>query len=86
MTGIPICCNVQGDYGYKIIVAEEGDTISDVVQKAVDQVVGYLIPAFPDGTEFCARIHGSDDPLSHELTVKEANLVQMEAIDISVEA
>ena len=80
----PIACNVQGDYGYKIIVVDESNTISEIIEKAAQQVVGYLIPAFPEGTVLEARVHGVDEPLKSEITVKEANLLKMEAIDISI--
>ena len=80
----PIACNVQGDYGYKIIVVDESNTISEIIEKAAQQVVGYLIPEFPKGTVLEARVHGVDEPLKIDITVKEANLLQMEAIDISI--
>lgn len=86
MADIPLACCVQGDYGYKIIMAEDSDTISQVVEKALAGVVGYLIPPFPDGVILQARVHGAEEPLSDTMTVKDANLLQMEAIDISVGA
>jgi len=82
----PLACNVQGDYGYKIIVVDESNTISELIQKAADGVVGYLVAEFPEGTVLEARVHGSDELLSGDVTVKDANLLIMEAIDISVRA
>lgn len=86
MAEFPIACNVQGDYGYKIIVVDDSDTISQVIQKAADAVVGFLVAPFPEGSVLQARVHGSDDVLSDSITVKEASLLKMEAIDISVGA
>jgi len=85
MAELPLACNVQGDYGYKIIMVEENDTISQVVDKALAGVIGYLVAPFPEGTAFQARVHGADKPLSNTVTVKDANLLKMEALDISVE-
>ncbi|MFT5548585.1 MAG: hypothetical protein ACI9CO_000500 [Candidatus Azotimanducaceae bacterium] len=83
MADFPLACNVQGDYGYKVIVVDDNDTISQVIKKAAAGVVGFFIPPFPDGTVLQARIHGSDEFLSDNISVKEANLLKMEAIDIS---
>ncbi len=83
MADFPLACNIQGDYGFKVIVVDDGDTIEEVIHKATDQIVGVLVKPFPPGTVLEARIHGDDNPLSKTTTVKEANLVHMEAIDIS---
>jgi len=83
MAEFPIACNVQGDYGYKIIVVNEDEKIADIVKRAADQVVGYLIPPFPEGTTLNARIHGSEECLLQDSTVKEAQLSRMEVLDIS---
>ncbi|MZR29636.1 toluene-4-monooxygenase system B family protein [Sneathiella litorea] len=86
MDNFPLACCVQGDYGYKIIMVSETDTIAEVVKKALAGVVGYLVAPFPENTIFHARIHGSDDLLPNDVTVKDANLLKMEAIDISMGA
>jgi hypothetical protein len=86
MAELPLACNVQGDYGYKIIMVEESDTISQVVEKALAGVVGYLVAPFPEGTTFQTRVHGTEEPLLDTVTVKDANLLKMEALDISVGA
>ena len=82
MADFPLACNVQGDYGYKVVVVDDEDTISDVIRKATDEVVGILVPPFPEGASLRARIHGADEILPESKTVKEARLVQMEAIDV----
>jgi len=82
MADLPLAINVQGDYGFKVVVVDDDDTIANVIQKATDQIVGVLVPPFPSGTVLQAKVHGSDDPLSDTITVKQANLMHMEAIDI----
>ncbi len=82
MAEFPIACNLQGDYGYKVIVVDENDTISEVIAKTTDQLVGVLVAPFPEGTVLKAKLHGADDPLPDDATVKSANFVQMEAIQI----
>ncbi len=84
MADFPLACNLEGDYGFKVIVVDDNDTIAEVIRKTTDQIVGVLVKPFPAGTNLQARIHGSDDPLSGSVTVKEANLIQMEALDIYV--
>jgi hypothetical protein len=85
MADLPLACNVQGDYGYKVVVVDDGDTIEEVIHKATDQIVGVLVKPFPPGTVLEARIHGADNPLSKTTTVKQANLAHMEAINICQE-
>ncbi len=65
-------------------MVDESNTSSEIIEKAAQQVVGYLITEFPKGTVLEARVHGVDEPLKSDITVKEANLLQMEAIDISI--
>lgn len=84
MAELPIACNVQGDYSYKIIMVNEEDTITQVIQKALDGVVGYFIKEFPADTVLKASIHGSEKSLPGHITVKETNILKMEAIDIYV--
>ena len=86
MADFPLTCNVQGDYGYKVVVVDDGDTIAEVIHKATNEVVGVLVPPFPENAQLHARIHGSDSPLPEDQTVKQAKLLQMEAIDIYLEA
>ena len=79
-------CNVQGDYGYKIISVESGDSVRTLIEAAVTSVEGYLVAKFPEGTEFEVRIHGAEEALAdHSATVAEAGLLEMEAIDISAQ-
>lgn len=85
MTELPLAVNLQGDYGFKVVVVDEEDTIAEVIQKAADQIAGVLVPPFPSGTVLKARIHGAEDPLSDDVSVKQAKLKQMEALVIFAE-
>ena len=85
MAEIPIACNLQGDYGYKVIVVDEDDTIAEVIRKTTDQLVGVLVAPFPPDTVLRAKIHGPDEPLADDTTVKGANIAQMAAVVIYVE-
>lgn len=82
MADIPIACNIQGDYGFKVIVVDDDDTIAEVIRKASSQIVGILVKNFPENAKLVARIHGSDTPLPYGSTVKGENFRKMEAIDI----
>ncbi len=85
MAEFPIACNLQGDYGFKVIVVDEDDTIADVIQKTRDQLVGVLVAPFPPNTVLRARIHGAEEPLDDGTTLKGANILQMAALDIYAE-
>ena len=82
MAEFPIVFNIQGDYGFKVTMVDEDETIDQVIRKAADQIVGVLVAPFPAGTTLCARIHGAEAPLPGGITVKQAQLIQMEALDI----
>lgn len=82
MADFPLACNIQGDYGYKVVVVDDEDTIETVIGKAADLIVGVLVPPFPEGTVLKARTKGSPDPLNPSDTVKKAALIEMEAIEI----
>ena len=85
MAEFPLAINVQGDYGYKVIVVDDGDTIEQVINTASDQIVGVLVPAFPKGTVLRARLHGTDQPLDNDLIIKDAKMVQLEALQVYTE-
>ncbi len=86
MADFPLAVNVQGDYGYKVVVVDENCTIDEVIKTAVDQIVSVLVAPFPAGTVLRARVHGATQPLDGSLTVQEADFIQMEALQIYVEA
>ena len=86
MAEFPIACNLQGDYGYKVIVIDDADTIADIIRKTTDQLAGVLVAPFPLDTVLKARIHGAEIPLADDATVKDTPIVQMAAIDIYAEA
>ena len=85
MAQLPLAINVQGDYGYKVVVVDDGNTIEEVIHVAVDQIVGVLTPEFPADTVLRARLHGADSPLDNNIIVKQAGLVKMEALQIYAE-
>ena len=85
MADFPLAINVQGDYGYKVIVVDDAATIAEVISTSVEQIVSVLVAPFPEGTILRARIHGADAPLANGLKVGDANFVQMEALEIYVE-
>ena len=82
MADFPLAVNLRGDYGFKVVVVDDGDTISEVITKAVDQIVGVLVSPFPPDTVLKAKVHGSQDALDADTTVQQAKLAVMEAIDI----
>ncbi len=82
MADIPLAFNFQGDYGYKVIIVDDGDDIATVVKKASAQMIGVLIKPPPEGAVFSLRIQGADAPLPDDITVRDAGLVEMEAVEI----
>ena len=85
MADFPLAINLQGDYGYKVVVVDDGVAIEEVINTSVEQIVSVLVAPFPEGTVLRARIHGADEPLDNKLKKSEANFIQMEALEIYVE-
>jgi hypothetical protein len=85
MADFPLAVNIQGDYGYKVIVVDDDNTIEEVISTSVDQIVGVLVAPFPKGTVLRARQHDSEVPLENSIKVKDANFIQMEALQIYVQ-
>ena len=85
MADFPLAINLQGDYGYKVVVVDDGSAIEEVIKISVDQIVSVLVAPFPEGTVLRARVHGADKPLDNKLKISEANFIQMEALEIYVE-
>ena len=85
MADFPLAINLQGDYGYKVVVVDDGDAIEEVINTSVEQIVSVLVAPFPEGTVLRARVHGAEEPLDNKLKISEANFVQMEALEIYVE-
>ena len=85
MADFPLAVNVQGDYGYKVVVVDDAATIEEVITTSVEQIVSVLVAPFPEGTVLRARVHGADEPLDNKLKISEANFIQMEALEIYVE-
>ena len=85
MADFPLAINLQGDYGYKVVVVDDGAAIEEVISTSVEQIVSVLVAPFPEGTGLHARIRGADEPLDNKLKVSEADFIQMEALEIYVE-
>ena len=85
MADFPLAINLQGDYGYKVVVVDDGVAIEEVINASVEQIVSVLVAPFPEGTVLRARVHGTDEPLDNKLKVSEADFIQMEALEIYVE-
>ena len=85
MADFPLAINLQGDYGYKVVVVDDAAAIEEVINTSVKQIVSVLVAPFPKGTVLRARVHGTDEPLDNKLKVSEANFIQMEALEIYVE-
>ena len=85
MADFPLAINLQGDYGYKVVVVDDEVAIEEVINTSVEQIVSVLVAPFPEGTVLRARVHGADEPLDNKLKVSEANFMQMEALEIYVE-
>ena len=85
MADFPLAINLQGDYGYKVVVVDDSRTVEEVINTSVDQIVGVLVAPFPEGTILRARVHGADKPSNNSLRIADANFIQMEALEIYVE-
>lgn len=85
MADFPLAINLQGDYGYKVVVVDDSRTVEEVINTCVDQIVGVLVAPFPEGTILRARVHGADEPLNNSLRIADADFIQMEALEIYVE-
>ena len=82
MASFPLVCCFEGDYGYKVLLVDDGDTIDAVAQKAADQLVGVVVPRPPAGTQLRVRLQGADKFLPPTATVLAAGLKQMDPIQI----
>jgi len=82
MADFPLACSFQGDYGYKVLVVDDEDTIGRVIEKAVEQITGVLVAPIPDDAVLKLQVQGADEPLADDLRVKDAGLVAMESIEI----
>lgn len=86
MANFPLACNYQGDYGMKLLVVDTDDTMDDVVEKAKKALVGVVVKAPKPGDVLRVSRHGDREYLPRDLKVADANFVQLEAVDITVEA
>jgi hypothetical protein len=82
MADFPLVCCFEGDYGYKVLVVDDGDTIDTVAQKAASKLVGVVVPRPPVGSQLRVRVQGSDHYLPRSATVRAAGLTRMDPIEI----
>ena len=82
MSDFPLVCCFQGDYGYKVLIVDDGDTIDAVAQKAASKLVGVVVPPPPAGSHLRIRVQGTDHYLPRSATVLAAGLTQMDPIEI----
>ncbi len=85
MADLPLAVNVQGDYGYKVIVVDDEGSIDQIISTATDQIVGVLVAEFAKDAVLRARLHDADEPLDNSMSIKDAKLVQMDALQIYAE-
>jgi toluene monooxygenase system protein B len=83
MEKFPLVINFQGDYGMKVmLVNADSTTIGDVARIAADELVGVVVKPLPAGTALLVRKHGTNVDLDNKITIANAGLVRMEALDI----
>lgn len=83
MADFPLTCCLEGDYGYKILVVDDEDTIATVIEKALDQIAGVLVAPPPPEAKLRLKVQGADDFLDDDISVKDAGLVAMESVQIA---
>src|SRR5260370_19209634 len=82
MADLPLICCFQGDYGYKVLIVDDGDSIDEVANKAASKLVGVVVPHPPAGLHFRVRIQGSNDYLPRNTSVLAAGLSIVDPIQI----
>jgi hypothetical protein len=82
MADFPLACCIEGDYGFKLLIVDDADSIDDVAAKAASKLVGVTVPVPPPGSHFRIRIPGSADYLPRKVSVRESGLVRMDPIEI----
>ena len=82
MANFPLTCCIYGDYGFKVLIVDEADSIDEVAAKAVSKLVGVTVPVPPPGSHFRIRIAGTTEYLPRTVSVRESGLVHMDPIEI----
>ena len=85
MAAFALCCGFEGDYGYKVLLVDDGFTIAQVAQEAARQLAGVVVRPLEPGERLSVRVQGSPTPLAPELTIQAAGLIEMETIEIQRE-
>lgn len=86
MSSFPLACNFQGDYAMKLLVVDTNDTMDDIAEKAKKALVGVVVKEPKAGSVLRVSRHGERAYLPRDLKVADAKFVQLEAVDITVEA
>ena len=82
MAEFALCCCIQGDYGYKLLIVDDGNSIDEVAKKAASKLVGVVVPHPPAGSYFRVRIQGAADYLPGEISVGASGLAKMDPIEV----
>jgi len=82
MADFPLACCIEGDYGFKLLIVDDADSIDEVAAKAASKLVGVTVPPPPPGSHFRIRIPGSAEYLPRTVSVRESGLVRMDPIEI----
>ncbi|MET4806178.1 toluene-4-monooxygenase system B family protein [Limibacillus sp. MBR-115] len=82
MANFPLVCNFEGDYGLKLLMVDEDNTIDEVVDRAVELLSGVVVPKVTDRQLLLAKIQDGNDALDANATVKALGLTPMEVVEI----
>jgi len=82
MADFALTCCIEGDYGFKLLIVDDADSIDEVAAKAAGKLVGVTVPTPPPGSHFRIRIPGSAEYLPRTVSVRESGLVRMDPIEI----
>jgi hypothetical protein len=82
MADFPLACCIEGDYGFKLLIVDDADSIDEVAAKAASKLVGVTVPVPVPGSHFRVRIPGSAEYLPRTVSVRESGLVRMDPIEI----
>ena len=82
MADFPLTCCIEGDYGFKVLIVDDSDSIDQVAAKAASKLVGVTVPIPPFGSHFRIRLCGSAEFLPRTTSVRECGLMRMDPIEI----
>ncbi|MDX2168521.1 MAG: toluene-4-monooxygenase system B family protein [Deltaproteobacteria bacterium] len=86
MAAFALCCGFDGDYGFKVLLVDDGFTIAQVAQEAARQLAGVVVRPLEPGEKLTVCVQGNPTPLAPEATIKSAGLMEMETIFVHRQA